>query len=132
MNFTQEKKEAVKNLAAKIASFGFPVYIAESGEYGLFASKDGQRVTSFQIDFSWFSFSANHKSIGLGTGYRLTSDGECPLYNLDWLTLEFCEKTLNAPIYRSRRKSEKFIKWITLEEHMKTYNSSSRYKLITA
>ena len=123
-------KERTAELVAKIKSFGYPVYLSEKGNYGFFTNADGSRIVSFQIDYFFFNFSANHKSIGLGTGYRITSDEKCLLWEIDnFCTAKFLEGLINAPIYRSRRKNEKFLSWTTLDQHLATYQSSSKYQL---
>lgn len=123
-------KERITELVNKIKSFGYSVYLAERGNYGFFTNSDGSKIVSFQIDYFFFNFSANHKSIGLGTGYRITSDEQCLLWEIDkFCTDEFLQKLINAPIYKSRRKNEKFISWTTLEQHLASYQSSSKYQL---
>lgn len=123
-------KERTAELVNKIKSFGYPVYLSEKGNYGFFTNADGSRVISFQIDYFFFNFSANHKSIGLGTGYRITNDEKCLLWEIDtFCTVNFLESLINAPIYISRRKNEKFLSWTTLDQHLATYQSSSKYQL---
>ena len=134
MTNTQTKiitdKERTAELVSKIKSFGYPVYLSEKGNYGFFTNADGSRVVSFQIDYFFFNFSANHKSIGLGTGYRITNDEKCLLWEIDiFCTAKFLESLINAPVYRSRRKSEKFISWTTLNQHLAMYQDSSKYQL---
>ena len=134
MTNTQTKiitnNERVAELVSKIKSFGYPVYLSEKGNYGFFTNADGSRVVSFQIDYFFFNFSANHKSIGLGTGYRITNDEKCLLWEIDsFCTAKFLESLINAPIYRSRRKSEKFISWTTLNQYLVMYQDSSKYQL---
>lgn len=127
MKFTTDKQRVIE-LCNKIKSFGYPVYIAESGTYGFFANADGSRVISFQIDYWFFNFSTNHKGICLGTGYRITNDEQCPIWEIDnFCTPEFLDILINAPIYRSRRKNEKFISWTTLQQHLDSYQQSSKY-----
>jgi hypothetical protein len=123
-------KERTAELVKKIKSFGYPVYLSEKGNYGFFTNADGSRIVSFQIDYFFFNFSANHKSIGLGTGYRITNDEKCLLWEIDtFCTAKFLESLINAPIYRSRRKNEKFLSWTTLDQHLASYQSSSKYQL---
>lgn len=123
-------KERTTELVNKIKSFGYPVYLSEKGNYGFFTNQDGSRIVSFQIDYFFFNFSANHKSIGLGTGYRITSDGKCLLWEIDnFCTATFLEKLINAPIYKSRRKNERFLSWTTLEQYLKMYQDSSKFIL---
>ncbi len=134
MTNTQTKiitdKERTAELVSKIKSFGYPVYLSEKGNYGFFTNADGSRVVSFQIDYFFFNFSVNHKSIGLGTGYRITNDEKCLLWEIDsFCTAKFLESLINAPAYRSRRKSEKFISWTTLNQHLAMYQDSSKFKL---
>lgn len=119
-------------LATKIKSFGFDVYLSSVGNYGFFT--DGKKLISFQIDYFFFSFSSNHKSINLGTGHRLTTDEQCPInlssqfFSIDeFCTLEFLQGLLNCKPYISKKPSEKFVSWTTLEEHLSFYGSSSKY-----
>lgn len=134
METTQTKivtnKERTAQLVAKIKSFGYPVYLAEKGDYGFFTNLDGSRIISFQIDYFFFNFSANHKSIGLGSGYRITNDEQCLIWEIDtFCTAKFLESLLNAPAYKSRRKNEKFLSWTTLDQHLAFYQSSSKYAI---
>ena len=123
-------KERTAELVNKIKSFGYPVYLSEKGNYGFFTNQDGSRLVSFQIDHFFFSFSANHKSIGLGSGYRITNDEQCLLWDIDnFCTAKFLESLINAPVYISRRKNERFLWWTTLEQHLERYQSSSKYVL---
>lgn len=123
-------KQAISELVTKIKTFGYPVYLAENGNYGFFTNEDGSRVISFQIDYFFFNFSANHKSVGLGSGYRITRDEQCPLWEVEkFCTAEFLTKLINAPVYKSRRKNEKFISWTTLQQYLDTYQNSSNYTL---
>ena len=86
-------KERTAELINKIKSFGYPVYLSEKGNYGFFTNADGSRIVSFQIDYFFFNFSANHKSIGLGTGYRITNDEQCLLWEIDnFCTSDFLSK----------------------------------------
>lgn len=134
METTQTKivtnKERTAQLVAKIKSFGYPVYLAERGDYGFFTNSDGSRIVSFQIDYFFFNFSANHKSIGLGSGYRITNDEQCLIWEIEtFCTAKFLESLLNAPVYKSRRKNEKFLSWTTLDQHLASYQSSSKYAI---
>ena len=134
MNKTQTKittdKERTSELVSKIKSFGYSVYLSDKGNYGFFTNADGSRVISFQIDYFFFNFSANHKSIGLGTGYRITNDEKCLLWEIDnFCTAKFLESLINAPVYKSRRKNERFLSWTTLNQHLAMYQDSSKYKL---
>ena len=126
-NRAEINKENCIELANKIKSFGYDVYIAEKGTYGFFTN--GERLVSFQIDYFWFNFSSNHKSKGFGSGARLTNDEDCIQYKIeDWCTNEFLNKLLNSQQYRGN--GGYFISWTTLKEHMDFYNSSSKYQLI--
>jgi len=123
-------KDRTKELVNKIKSFGYTVYLSEKGNYGFFTNTEGSRVICFQIDYFFFNFSANHKSIGLGSGYRITNDEQCLLWEIDnFCTADFLKSLVNAPIYISRRKNEKFLSWTTLNQHLETYQSSSKYQL---
>lgn len=127
--FTTDK-ERTAELVSKIKSFGYPVYLSDKGNYGFFTNADGSRVICFQIDYFFFNFSANHKSIGWGSGYRITNDEQCLLWEIDtFCTPEFLESLINAPVYKSSRNDGRFISWTTLDQHLATYQSSSKYQL---
>jgi len=127
---TTTNEQRTAELVSKIKSFGYPVYLSEKGNYGFFTNADGSRVVSFQIDYFFFNFSTNHKSVGLGTGYRITRDEVCPLWEINsFCTREFLEGLLNSPIYKSRRKNERFLSWTTLNQHLDSYQQSSKYVL---
>ena len=119
-----------QQLVNKLLSLGYVVYLAQGGTYGFFHRPNETKYISFQIDYFFFNFSANHKSQNLGTGYRITSDEQCKIWDIEnFCTKDFCEKLLNCPPYTSRRKNEKFLRWSTVEEHLNFYGPSSKYKL---
>ena len=123
-------KERTAELVKKIKSFGYPLYLSEKGNYGFFTNADGSRLISFHIDYFFFSFSANHKSIGWGSGYQITNDEQCLLWEIDsFCTADFLESLINAPIYKSKRNDGRFLSWTTLKQHLETYQSSSKYQL---
>lgn len=125
------KQHRIFALANKIKSFGYNVYLSERNEYGFFTDNESKRLVSFQIDYFFFNFSSNHKSINLGSGVRLTNDEKCIEWDIDtWCTYDFLKSLMTSKPYISKRKKEKFISWTTLQEHMEIYNSSSKYHLI--
>lgn len=124
---TQHQTE-ITRLAKVLKSFGYDVYISESGTYGFFCNPDGSKLISFQIDYFFINFSANHRSNNLGSGYRITGDEQCIVWQMEfWATKEFFDGLLACKPYKSRKKNEYFIKWTSLNEHMAFYNSSSKY-----
>lgn len=124
---TQNQNE-INRLGRVLKGFGYDVYISESGTYGFFCKPDGQKLISFQVDYFFISFSANHKSRGLGSGYRITSDEQCVMWEMEkWATKEFFESLLDCKPYRSHKSNEVFLSWTTLDQHLATYNSSSKY-----
>ena len=110
------KVEAVKELADRIKAAGFRAFIAKSGTYGFYTDTAGSKVVSFQYDWGGFKFAGNYKSSEprrTGTGWGLVSDSIPNMFNqmppnwaigggIDW-------------------------KYTTLEQHLKTYHSSSLY-----
>jgi len=120
--------EQTAKLVKILKKHGYTVYLGYNKEYGFFY-KDENKLISFQIDYFFFHFASNHKSKGLGTGARLTSDEQCVIYNFKWAKKSFFENLLDCDPYRSRKKNEFFIKWTTLEEHLKQYQASSKFEI---
>ena len=65
---TEINKENCIELANKIKSLGYDVYIAEKGTYGFFTN--GERLVSFQIDYQMNNTENNNAIV-----YRLHKDG---------------------------------------------------------
>lgn len=111
------KSQMVKELSENIKKQGFRVFVAESGTYGFFTDENGSKVISFQVD-PIVSFSGNYKTSNArqcGTGWRISED----------IPRHF--KTLfetSPPQWATIGN-----KWVytTLEEHLGTYQKSSRY-----
>lgn len=121
-------QESTLQLCNKLVELGYIVHLAEKGTYGFFHRPNEDKHISFQIDYFFFSFSSNHKGKGIGSGYRITSDEQCLLWEIDnFCTKEFCENLLNCQPYKCGR-GETFTRWTTVKEHLITY-SSSNYQL---
>lgn len=124
MRMHERKKQATLEFAQKLTDWGFKVYIAESGTYGFVTDESGKRVLSFQdIGSSFEALGGNYgpPSVQSGTGWRMD---EVPS-DLD--SAEKVKATLNAlpPAFAGTG----WKKLSTIEDHMKDYQSSSRYKL---
>ncbi len=71
------KQAAISELAEKIKSFGYRVFISKNGEYGFYTNAEGSRVVSFQTDFGSIVFSGNYQAkthevaCRIGQGWRL-------------------------------------------------------------
>lgn len=109
------KTEATAQLAQEIKAAGFRVFLAESGTYGFYTNADGSRVTCFQYDLGGFRFSGNYKT----DQPRMTGTG--------WEVLKGSFADMNAeypPSWATRQSKWSFT---TLEQHLATYQASSRY-----
>lgn len=115
------KTEAVAALAQEILNAGWRVFLAESGTYGFYTDAEGSRVVSFQYDLCGFKFSGNYRSEqprSTGTGWGL---GDSPKVSPEGLRGMF---ESNPPQWATRGIPTVCT---TLEQHLKTYQSSSRY-----
>lgn len=115
---TNYKVEAVQELAQEIKKAGFRVFIAKSGTYGFYTDEAGSRVVSFQFDLGGFKFSGNYKSKSCGTGWGM---GESYSYSPEGFRNMFKS---NPPQWATNGEA---VTINTLEQHLKTYQSSSQY-----
>lgn len=118
------KVEEVKNLAAQIKAAGFRVFLAESGTHGFYTDAEGTRLVSFQRDLGGFKFSGNYRarnaadgrSVGsgwaLGDTYKVSPSGLKAM--LDSCPPQWATRGITVDL-------------TTLAQHLKTYQSSSRY-----
>ena len=116
MSITLRKYEQdlIDSVVAEIKAAGFRVFIAERGTYGFYTDDEGSRVVSFQVDLGAVHYSGNYQSQQSGTGWRLdTGDFESMLHAY-------------PPRWAVGRET-KPVKLITLEDHLKRYQSSSKY-----
>lgn len=114
MNIIQELTENIKKA-------GFRVFIAESKSHGFYTDNSGSKLISFQNDLSGIQFSGNYrtsKPSQTGSGWILNVDN----------TSKFDIKSIfnEIPPYWATAGS----KWAytTLEQHLKMYGKSSKYK----
>ena len=113
---TSYKIEAVKELANKIKAAGYRVFIAKSGTYGFYTDASGSRVVSFHYDLGGFKFSGNYKSSqprSTGTGWQLVEGSFADMFN-------------QSPTSWAIPSGVTY-KLTTLEQHMATYQGSSKY-----
>jgi hypothetical protein len=106
-------RQVIKELSDELIDAGFRVFIAESGTYGFYTDKSGERVVSFQVDYLSPVFSGNYKSKHCGTGWRF----ERPL--------EY-DQMLNAGAPYWATKGER-IRYTSLDDHLNQYQASSKY-----
>lgn len=113
--------QAIAELAAAIKKAGYRVFIASSGTYGFYTDAQGTRLVSFQYDLGGIKFSGNYKtnnprSTGtgwvIGTGYDRSAVGFRTMLES------------GAPSWAVRDAEWRYT---TLAEHMKVYQSSSKY-----
>ena len=115
------KIQWINETAGKIKAAGYRVFLSESREYGFYTDKNGTKVVSFQTDLSGIPFSGNYKTskpMTTGTGWRI-ADNDNGNYR----------KMFNAmpPSWAVHDSQWSFT---TLEQHLKTYQKSSRYSEI--
>lgn len=113
--FTNYKAEATKELANAIKKAGFRVFLAERGTYGFYTDAEGSKVVSFEFDLGGFNFSGNYKSNqprNTGTGWQL-ADGS------------FQDMFDQFPPSRAVGAAD--WKFTTLDQHLHTYQNSSKF-----
>ena len=112
------KKELIKNIAEKLNSFGYTVYLSKDGAHGFYT--DGKRCVSFggQWNFS-VDFSGNYLPTKIsGSGWQIDKE-------LSDITEIQAEEfiTANAPRWTGNTNPT----YTTPEQHLKTYGASSGY-----
>lgn len=118
------------NFAYRIKAMGFAVYLASGGHYGFISDETGARVLSFGFSGVEDTLSGNYgpPSRESGTGWRIE---ESP-HNLT--TVEKVKAALYAmPPRWCQQATETRGGWrrmTTLEEHLKQYGPSSKYRKI--
>lgn len=120
---TQRQKEALEFVELVLDS-GYRAFLAERGTYGFYTDAEGSRVVSFQIDCP-NSVSGNYRPVNvaehgrqLGTGWRIM--GRLPESKKE---LQACFDA-SAPLWATQGLP---VTLVTLEQHLKTYQQSSRY-----
>lgn len=113
------KIEATKELAKNIKASGFRVFVSKDGEgtYGFYTDAEGSKIVSFQLNLGGFNFTGNYKTDqprSTGTGWQLNQS-----------TGRTYQDMFNEPPTWSLRGAS--WKYTTLEQHLKTYQASSKY-----
>jgi len=122
MSSIEREKEMISDLVAMIKAAGFRAFVAERGTYGFFTNAAGSRVISFGIDLGAITFSGNYKTnqpSQTGTGWMIGR------------TCDIQTSSFEALIdHYPPRWAVGDAKWqfTSLEQHLKTYQESSRYK----
>lgn len=102
----------------QIKAAGFRPFLAASGTYGFYTDAEGSRVVSFQVDLGMVKVSGNYKTSWpsrTGTGWGLGGFNQTKI-----------AEYFNS--YPPRwAVGDATWKLTTLEEHLKTYQSSSKY-----
>jgi hypothetical protein len=122
------KKQLIAHLAARLHSFGYQVYIAESKEYGFYT--DGSRVVSFGGTWEFMvDFTGNYRA-KTDAGARTMGTGWGIAKELSDITEEQAHRfvTSSAPTWATGGHPYTLV---TPEEHLKTYDKSSHYTLYT-
>lgn len=119
---TQRQIEALEFVELVLDS-GYRAFLAERGTYGFYTDAEGSRVVSFQIDFQ-NSVSGNYRPVNhehgrqVGTGWRIMN--RLPQSKQE---LQACFDSA-APHWATNGLP---VTLVTLEQHLKTYQDSSRY-----
>ena len=116
-----DKVEATKELAEAIKKAGYRVFIAQTGTYGFYTDATGSRVVSFQYDLGGFKFAGNYKTDQprqTGTGWGMGETWE-------WTATGFRTMFSSGPPSEFLRGAK--WKFTTLDQHLATYQASSRY-----
>jgi len=119
------KRQKIQELASKLLSKGFRVFISKAGTYGFYTDRDGKRVVSFQSDLGGITLAGNYKTSAphsTGTGWRIAE-----LTSLD----APYEAYLNSypPQWATNGHTWKYT---TVEQHLAVYGESSGYKELEA
>lgn len=96
---------------------GLRPFLAEKGTYGFYTDAEGTRVVSFQVDLGTLKLSGNYKSQECGTGWVMGP----------WNEGDDLAEILKAGAPRWATNGEA-VRLTTLEQHLKTYQQSSRYQ----
>lgn len=106
------KQQIILELAEKIKSEGFRVFIAEKGNYGFYTDNEGKRLVYFQMDLT-LTFSGNYESENNGRGWQI----------IEGMPTDFKELLYtNSPF--------QFHHYTTLDEYLNIYQKSSKFKEI--
>ena len=117
------KKELIRDIATKLVSYGYTVYLSGNQTYGFYT--DGFRVVCFGGHWDWsVDFSGNYKSQNCGTGWVIAKD-------VSNVTAEEAARYIAACPPHWATKGER-VKLITPEQHIAIYGKSSRYAMFDA
>ena len=113
------KKQLIQQIANKLQSFGYTVYLSADGRHGFYT--DGTRVVSFGGHWDYFvDFSGNYEqSKNSGTGWQIAKE------QTD-ITADEAKAylTANAPSWTGNTNA----RYTTPEQHLLTYGKSSGYQ----
>lgn len=111
----QFARELIAELVPQIKAAGFRVFVAERGTYGFYTDAAGSKVVCFQVGLGGLEFSGNYKTSApssTGTGWRLLTQPPAEMFKQgppQW--------ALHGATWE----------YTTLEQHLKTYQASSKY-----
>lgn len=123
----ERKKELIREFALSIKKCGYRAFIAELGTYGFFTDEEGTRVVSFHEDYGDIHLSGNYitdNPRSSGTGWGM---GTYPCLSVP---KQRADEWFNAVPFREAISSCRTWRYTTLEEHLKTYQQSSKYEEI--
>ena len=120
----QTNKQAAQDAVQAILKAGYRAFLAESGTYGFFTDAEGTRVVSFQCNRLRDSVSGNYKTDNprmTGTGWQIEEG-----FDPNRIDIYF---NAQPPSWATQGA-----KWqlTTLQQHLDTYQRSSRYEEVLA
>lgn len=128
---SKHDKELVAHIASLAVKAGYRAFIAESGTYGFFTNQEGSHLVSFQSSLE-LSFLGNYRAIkhsdgkSVGSGWRMDYS-KIPQNVTDIRAL--FDTAACPPRWATNGLA---VRLTNLEQHQKTYQSSSRYTEVTA
>lgn len=116
----ETNKKLAQEMVGLIKKAGFRAFLAEQGDYGFFTDQQGSRVVCFEIGLGGIGLSGNYKTSEpkkTGSGWRITDSGG----RVDSVTDAFAACPPQWAINNAKWR------FTTLDEHLATYQKSSRY-----
>jgi len=111
------EQELFNTIAARLAGWGFNVWIAKRGTHGFYCDDTGARVCSFQTISSQVKFSGNYAaSRGSGSGWQIEDNApNDKIQARDWLNRVAPHWANKSPVYTS------------VVQHLQRYQLSSEF-----
>lgn len=112
------KKELIRDIATKLVSYGYAVYLSGDKTYGFYT--DGFRVVCFGGCWNWsVDFSGKYESQNCGTGWQIAKERS-------GVTAEEAARYIAECPPHWATNGERVV-LTTLDQHLATYGARSRY-----